>query len=333
MGEEQSEAAGKRHEQSGRPLPVEARPPATSAGVPSAQRRGGSAGVPSAQRRGGSGSDPTKGGEPPLTTAVATAVRQWQRRAPQWVRLCWSPYADRVPRVPSPPELETSLFHALMRAESNCRARGEAATARIEMARHGDHLQVTLSCLTECWRWAFAYPPGFGGQPRQRAKHRVILPATAPPLPRPWDEADLYDPICVLSCNPATIEMVRSLLYRLPCRRLWHTASARLAQAWLDAHPRCPLWFEDRAAGLAVARPAIGGSLEMPRAERGNERQCRSCAANPSPPTSDQRERPSETWRATPGGAPSGWVPPPLTATPIWLVARKIFPWPPGIIC
>jgi threonine dehydrogenase-like Zn-dependent dehydrogenase len=49
----------------------------------------------------------------------------------------------------------------------------------------------------------------------------------------------------------------------------------------------------------------------MPRAERGNERQRRSCAANRSPPSSDQRrgpqrdalgwqrERPSEKWRAT----------------------------------
>ena len=39
--------------------------------------------------------------------------------------------------------------------------------------------------------------------------------------------------------------------------------------------------------------------MEMPRAERGNERPCRSCAASRSPPTSDQRERPSEKWRAT----------------------------------
>jgi len=49
----------------------------------------------------------------------------------------------------------------------------------------------------------------------------------------------------------------------------------------------------------------------MPRAARGNERQCRSCAAHRSPPSSDQRrgpqraaqgwqrERPSEKWRAT----------------------------------
>jgi len=49
----------------------------------------------------------------------------------------------------------------------------------------------------------------------------------------------------------------------------------------------------------------------MPRAGRGNERQCRSCTANRSPPSSDQRrgpqraaqgwqrERSSEKWRAT----------------------------------
>ena len=48
-----AEAAWKRHEQSGHPLPpIEARPQATSAGAPSAQRRGGS------------GSDPAKSGEP-----------------------------------------------------------------------------------------------------------------------------------------------------------------------------------------------------------------------------------------------------------------------------
>jgi len=42
-------------------------------------------------------------------------------------------------------------------------------------------------------------------------------------------------------------------------------------------------------------------TLEAPRAERGNERQCRSCLPPLlSPPTSDQRERPSEKWRATP---------------------------------
>ena len=38
---------------------------------------------------------------------------------------------------------------------------------------------------------------------------------------------------------------------------------------------------------------AFGGSLEMPRAERASP------AANRSPPSSDQRERPSEKWRAT----------------------------------
>jgi serine/threonine-protein kinase len=55
-------------------------------------------------------------------------------------------------------------------------------------------------------------------------------------------------------------------------------------------------WVEgETLAGIL----ADGGSLEMPRAERGNERQCRSCAANRSPPSSDQRERPSEKWRAT----------------------------------
>jgi len=60
-----------------------------------------------------------------------------------------------------------------------------------------------------------------------------------------------------------------------------------------------------RAASLAVATTNItaaelpprfsaqigldtsGGSLEMPRAERGNERQCRSCAASRSPPSSE----------------------------------------------
>jgi len=38
---------------------------------------------------------------------------------------------------------------------------------------------------------------------------------------------------------------------------------------------------------------ACGGNLEMPRAERASP------AANRSPPSSDQRERPSEKWRAT----------------------------------
>jgi len=84
------EAAWRCHEQSGATSgsaasapPVEARPQATSAGVPSAQRRGGSAGVPSAQRRGGSagvpsaqrrggrGSDPAKSGEPLTQHALA----------------------------------------------------------------------------------------------------------------------------------------------------------------------------------------------------------------------------------------------------------------------
>ena len=52
------EAAWKRHEQSGRPLPpIEARPQATSAGAPSATRWGGS------------GSDPAKSGEPPKQPA------------------------------------------------------------------------------------------------------------------------------------------------------------------------------------------------------------------------------------------------------------------------
>ncbi len=65
------------------------------------------------------------------------------------------------------------------------------------------------------------------------------------------------------------------------------------------------------AHGSDFPTAATGGSLGMPRAERGNERQCRSCAANRSPPSSDQhrgpqraaqgwqRERPSEKWRAT----------------------------------
>ncbi len=53
------EAAWRCHEQSGHPLPpIEARPQATSAGAPSAQRRGGS------------GSDPAKSGEPPPRPAM-----------------------------------------------------------------------------------------------------------------------------------------------------------------------------------------------------------------------------------------------------------------------
>jgi S1-C subfamily serine protease len=52
------------------------------------------------------------------------------------------------------------------------------------------------------------------------------------------------------------------------------------------------------AAGALLRRAearfeSIGGSLEMPRAERALS------AANRSPPSSDQRERPSEKWRAT----------------------------------
>ncbi len=223
-----------------------------------------------------------------LTTAVASAVLQWQRQAPQWSRLHWSPHADRVPPLPPPADFEWQLLQALTRAESNCRKQGEAAAARLEMGRHGDHIQVTLSCLNECWNWAFACRPELGGQPRTRVKRQVVLPATAPPIPRPWDETELYDPVCVLSCNPSTIEMIRSLLCRLPCRRLWHTTSGRLAQAWLAAHPRCPLWLNDRPDGLAIADPAA-----LP-------------------------------------GTPSVSVAPPLTTTPIWLAARKIYPWPPG---
>ena len=52
------------------------------------------------------------------------------------------------------------------------------------------------------------------------------------------------------------------------------------------------------------AHAARGGSLEMPRAERASP------AANRSPPSSDQRERPREKWRATllpPAGA-SQWL-------------------------
>src|SRR6185437_2249064 len=80
-----------------------------------------------------------------------------------------------------------------------------------------------------------------------------------------------------------------------------------------------------------VPRGTFRGSLEVPRAERAP------VAANRSPPTSDQRERPSEKWRATlrvqlhstprltlwPGSSPSPtrkaeWVkpPPPSTSPP-----------------
>jgi len=59
---------------------------------------------------------------------------------------------------------------------------------------------------------------------------------------------------------------------------------------------RCSYQYERRTPGVSGGGPprtkldiADGGSLEMPRAERGKEWQCRSCAASLSPPSSDRR--------------------------------------------
>ncbi|HEY7839180.1 MAG TPA: hypothetical protein VIC54_11345 [Terriglobales bacterium] len=82
-------------------------------------------------------------------------------------------------------------------------------------------------------------------------------------------------------------------------RAPWTTLrSALLARLLERAVP--PATLGDRSAPLWGALhvinfhrgPSDGGSLEMPRAQRGNERQCRSCAAT-------LRERPSEILRAT----------------------------------
>jgi len=67
---------------------------------------------------------------------------------------------------------------------------------------------------------------------------------------------------------------------------------------------------DEKRAQLGALNPEAtpapdGGSLEMPRAERASP------AANRSPPSSDQRERPSEKWRATPPQQPSEAAPAP----------------------
>jgi len=63
---------------------------------------------------------------------------------------------------------------------------------------------------------------------------------------------------------------------------------------------------QDGAAPVEDSGAPDGGSLEMPRAERASP------AANRSPPPSDQRQRPSEKWRATEPVLPR-WAPRPST--------------------
>jgi hypothetical protein len=123
---------------------------------------------------------------------------------------------------------------------------------------------------------------------RAQLRRRIILPAAPVPAPRPPDERERYDPVCVLSSNSALLEMVRAVLYRLPSRRLVHIPSRRVALAWLDVHPRCPLLFEDDGTEVWASNPSL---------------------ATPVAPIR---------------------LPAPLTYTPIWQAARKLFPWQPG---
>ena len=238
------EAAWKRHEQSGRPLPpVEARPQATI------------------------GSDPTKSGEP---------------RAPTyWLRLCcWlRPY--RRWRCPAGWRAGGSLFcHENPAMAAVCCNRDVAEAPPLRLPGR----PLTIYEL----RSAAPYSP-------YRAVPRDALSRPRPRPPGPPLAAGTGRPLCLVvavAAPPPPLSLDDAPLRppRPPPRSL---GSPRHF-----GRPRRPALGRLACDRLPPLRPN-GDSSEMPRAERGNERQCRSCAVSRSPLTSDQRERPSEKWRAT----------------------------------
>ena len=150
------EAAGRRHEQSGRPLPprrparpqrrrpVEARPPAASTGVPSAQRKGGS------------GSDPAKSGKPPLLAALLVLLALFSGCGYHVAgRGAALPAGTRVIAVlafanhTAQPGLSQMVSAAVAREfELQTRDRVQAAAAGSDVVVHGNVVSVAATPVT-----------------------------------------------------------------------------------------------------------------------------------------------------------------------------------------
>ncbi|HVA64307.1 MAG TPA: phosphotransferase, partial [Terriglobales bacterium] len=145
-------------------------------------------------------------------------------------------------------------------------------------------------------------------------------------------------------------ELIFDLLQDHPGAALAHFPLDEGALVCLFHGGACPLWIAKTAAGEAGIRRlraeaaaldqlepwadilnipqrlgwhdgAAGGSLEMPRAERASP------AANRSPPSSDQRERPNEKWRATKAAGEACLVQSGVNGAPAAGVCNLRRPW------
>lgn len=110
-----------------------------------------------------------------------------------------------------------------------------------------NHIALELRTSTALDRsWCLPRSPELGIGVARHRYQRLALPQKCRFRHCRWGAPDS---VCILTPNPATIEMARGMAAALNLNGLWATPSPHRARQWLAQHPHCPLLLVETGPG------------------------------------------------------------------------------------